>query len=91
VGAVERLRPRVDLALSAIMHQGGTPVDPRDAGFDVAGTFAVESFAAWLPELGGKLANPEYRELLLAAIRKVVQDLPLLGISPHFMTVGRRS
>lgn len=61
-----------------------------EAGFQVIGTYAIESFAAWLPELGNKLENPEYLELLLTTIRKIEQDRPLLGVSPHLMTIGRK-
>jgi ubiquinone/menaquinone biosynthesis C-methylase UbiE len=64
--------------------------EAAEAGFEVIGTYAVEGFGAWLPGLGEKLADPEYRDLLLATLRTVERDRSILGVSPHLITVGQK-
>ncbi len=44
-----------------------------------------------LPDLSDRLADPAYRDLVLMAVRTVERDRTLLGVSPHFITVGKRS
>jgi SAM-dependent methyltransferase len=62
-----------------------------DAGFALEAVLAVEGPAAFHDELEGWLADPERRELLLRAIRRVEAEPSLLGASSHLLAVGLRA
>jgi SAM-dependent methyltransferase len=60
----------------------------RDAGFDLAGLFAIEGVGEWLPNVDDWLDDPERRAALLRAIARVETEPSLLGASPHLLAVG---
>lgn len=62
----------------------------REAGFALAGIFAVEGPGAFVPDFGKRWANAGSRERLLDLVRRVEREPALLGASPHLLAVGRR-
>jgi SAM-dependent methyltransferase len=60
----------------------------RDAGFSLAALLAVEGVGQWLADFDDWLDDPERREVLLRAIRRVEAEPSLLGASPHLLAVG---
>jgi SAM-dependent methyltransferase len=59
------------------------------AGFGVDGVIAVEGPASFLRDEGWWLDDPERRERLLEAIRRVEHEPSVLGASAHLLAVGR--
>ncbi|MFF4501100.1 class I SAM-dependent methyltransferase [Streptomyces sp. NPDC001401] len=69
---------------------GEVPPEFADAGLTAEGQYGVEG-VVWL--MGGVeewLDDPERREVVLAATRRVESEPTLLGASGHLLTVGRR-
>lgn len=67
------------------------PGEFTEAGLEPEGQYGVEG-VAWL--MGGVeewLDDPEHREAVLAATRRIESEPSLLGASGHVLTVGRRS
>lgn len=67
------------------------PGEFTEAGLEPGGQYGVEG-VAWL--MGGVeewLDDPERREAVLAATRRIESEPSLLGASGHVLTVGRRS
>lgn len=62
-----------------------------DAGFELTAVLAVEGPAAFHDQLEDWLADPERRELLLRAIRRVEAEPSLLGASSHLLAIGVRA
>jgi ubiquinone/menaquinone biosynthesis C-methylase UbiE len=62
----------------------------RDAGFRLRGTFAVEGFVWWVPELSKKWRDPIFRRHLLSFLRTTEEEPSLLGMGPHIICVGIR-
>ena len=60
------------------------------AGLAVEKILSIESFAACVPDMDVKIQDPEYRKILLPAIRLVESEKSLLGIGPHIMGIGRK-
>jgi SAM-dependent methyltransferase len=76
---------------TAFFHQPGElGVEVREAGFALAGLFAVEGPAAFVPEFARRWADPRARERLLDLVRRVEREPALLGASPHLLAVGQR-
>jgi ubiquinone/menaquinone biosynthesis C-methylase UbiE len=71
-------------------HPEELSAEVRDAGFTLAGLFAVEGPAAFLPGFRGRWEKPQDRERILGLLRRVEGEPALLGVSPHLMAVGRR-
>jgi len=61
----------------------------RNAGFETVGVLAVEGPASWLPDESAWLLDPERRERLLRAVRRVEAEPSLLGASAHLLAVAR--
>ena len=61
-----------------------------DAGLRPHAVLAVEGPGGVLPDVGERLADPDRRERLLAAIRRVEAEPSLLGASPHLLAVAHR-
>jgi ubiquinone/menaquinone biosynthesis C-methylase UbiE len=61
-----------------------------DAGFAVELLLGIEGPGAWLPDVDQWLDDPERREVLLRAVRRVETEPALLGASPHLLVVARR-
>lgn len=60
------------------------------AGFTVLDVVAVQG-PGWLATgLEKRMADPEARERLLALVRKLEREPSLIGVSQHFMVVGRK-
>lgn len=76
---------------SAYLHR---PDELRDeleaADFEVTSLVAIEGPAAFLGDVGERLADRHQRDILLSSIRAVEAVPELVGVSPHFVAVGRR-
>jgi hypothetical protein len=59
------------------------------AGFALEALVAVEGVGYYATDPGARLDDPERRERLLRAIRRVEAEPALLGASPHLLAVGR--
>jgi ubiquinone/menaquinone biosynthesis C-methylase UbiE len=71
-------------------HPDELAAEVKDAGFDLAGLFAVEGPGAFLPDFQARWADEAARERLLGLLRRVEREPALLGASPHILAVGRR-
>jgi hypothetical protein len=61
-----------------------------EAGLRLEALLAVEGPAWLLADIGERLADPDRRETVLAAIRRVEAEPSLLGASAHLLAVARR-
>lgn len=64
------------------------------AEFEAAGlrhlqTLAVEGPAAYIPRVVEQWNDPEWREQVLAALRRIEDKPALLGASPHLLAIGQ--
>jgi SAM-dependent methyltransferase len=76
---------------TAFFHQPGElSAEVREAGFALAGLFAVEGPGALVPDFRKRWEDPKARERLLDLVRRVEGEPALLGASPHLLAVGRR-
>jgi ubiquinone/menaquinone biosynthesis C-methylase UbiE len=76
---------------TAFFHvPGELEAEVREAGFAVAGVFAVEGPGAFVPDFARRWAEPAARARLLDLVRRVESEPSLLGASPHLLAVGRR-
>jgi len=62
----------------------------RGSGLRSEGVLAVTGFGWLLPGLTSKLADPVFRDLLLNNLRTVESRPELMGVSSHFMAIGRK-
>lgn len=60
------------------------------AGFSSEGVYAVEGCIWFCPALQEKWDIPESRERLLRLVRMTEREGSMLGISPHFLALGRK-
>ena len=81
---------RPDWFTTAFFHR---PEELRDevqeAGFALDALLAVEGPGSVLPEVNEWLDDPQRRELLLRAIRRVETEPSVLGASAHLIAVAR--
>jgi ubiquinone/menaquinone biosynthesis C-methylase UbiE len=79
-----------DFFTTAYFHlPGELGTEVREAGFALAGPFAVEGPGAFVPGFARRWADPTARERLLDLVRRVEREPALLGASPHLLAVGR--
>ena len=82
---------RSDWFTTAYLH---LPDELRDevaaAGFGVAACVGVEGPGAFLPDVDAWLDDPQRRDVLLRAIRRVEAHPSLLGASPHILVIATR-
>jgi SAM-dependent methyltransferase len=80
-----------DFFTTAFFHRPGELAEElREAGFALAGLFAVEGPGAFVPDFRRRWEEPGSRERLLDLVRRVEREPALLGASPHLLGVGRR-
>jgi ubiquinone/menaquinone biosynthesis C-methylase UbiE len=60
------------------------------SGWQFEKSISIESFGGLIPGVEEKLSRPEYRELLLDAIREIETDQTISGIGAHLMGIGRK-
>jgi len=70
-------------------HPDELAAEVRDAGFSLAGLFAVEGPGAFLPAFRARWEDEGDRERLLGLLRRVEREPTLIGVSPHLLAVGR--
>jgi SAM-dependent methyltransferase len=76
---------------TAFFHQPGElGLEVREAGFTLAGLFALEGPGALVPDFRRRWDDPVARQRLLDLVRRVEREPALLGASPHLLAVGRR-
>jgi len=76
---------------TAFFHQPGElGVELGEAGFALAGLFALEGPGALVPDFRQRWNDPAARRRLLDLVRRVESEPALLGVSPHLLAVGRR-
>ena len=61
-----------------------------EVGFHVEKLVAVTSFGHIIPGLDNKLKDENFRELLLKTIRLVETDAAIMGVSSHFIGIGKK-
>lgn len=82
---------RSDWFTTAYFHRPGELADEvRDAGLGLEALLAVEGPGWKLPDLGAWLDDPERREVLMRALRRVEAEPSMLGASSHLLAVARR-
>jgi ubiquinone/menaquinone biosynthesis C-methylase UbiE len=82
---------KADFFTTAFFHQPAElAAEVREAGFALAGLFAVEGPGAFVPDFRRRWGDPESRARLLDLVRRVERESALLGVSPHLLAAGRR-
>ena len=71
-------------------HPEGLRKEILSAGLQLVALVGVEGPAAWLPDIAAWLDDPDRREVLLEAIRRVESEPTLLGASAHLIAVAAR-
>jgi hypothetical protein len=66
------------------------PGEFSDAGLVPEGQYGLEGVAWLMGGIEDWLDDPERREVVLAATRRIESEPALLGASGHLLTVGRR-
>ena len=61
-----------------------------EGGFELTGKHAIEGCLWITPELNAKWEDPDRRARLLEILHASEKDETMLGISPHFIIVGRK-
>ena len=61
-----------------------------DGGFEVLGKHAVEGCLWITPDLNSKWDDPDKRSRLLDIVHASETDNSMMGISPHFMIIGKK-
>ena len=61
-----------------------------EAGFIFKDLIAVESFGCTIPEVDKKIQDKNYRNELLNTIKLVEKEPSLMGISNHYMGIGKK-
>ena len=61
-----------------------------ESGFTCEKLIAIESFGWLIPEFIKKWAEKDYRPLLLEMIRRVEDNNDLIGLSAHFLAIGKK-
>ena len=76
---------------TAYLHRPGDfEAEVREAGFDLIGVLAVEGPGENVRDLDAWLDDPDKRETLLRAIRRVEAEPTMIGASPHLLALARR-
>ena len=65
-------------------------VEMENAGFETVNSHAVEGCVWFTPCLEEKWEDRENRERLLEIIHMTEHDPEMMGMSPHFLVVGRK-
>ena len=60
------------------------------AGFIFDKIISVTSFAWMIPDLSEKLNDEKYRNILMETLQHIEVDSSIMGISSHFMGIGRK-
>jgi ubiquinone/menaquinone biosynthesis C-methylase UbiE len=71
-------------------HPGELSAEVREAGFTVAGLYAVEGPGAFVPGFAERWKDPKSRDRLLDLLRRIEREPALLGVSPHLLAVGQK-
>jgi SAM-dependent methyltransferase len=80
-----------DFFTTAFFHlPGDLGAEAREAGFTLAGLFAVEGPGAFVADFRRRWQDPGARARLLDLLRRVEREPALLGASPHLLAVGRK-
>ena len=66
------------------------PGEFTETGLTVEGQYGVEGLAWLMGGIEGWLDDPDRREIVLAATRRIESEPTLLGTSGHVLTAGRR-
>lgn len=61
-----------------------------EAGFNQIGVFAVEGPGQLVADIDERMSEPVKRAQFLDLIRKVEQEITLLGLSSHFVVVAEK-
>ena len=90
----EHIRPEEYpyVVANAYFHTiGGLRDEVREAGFEVTESVAVEGCSWITPDIAGKWKDDNRRERILAIIRATEHEETMMGISPHFIVVARKT
>jgi hypothetical protein len=71
-------------------HPGELSAEVREAGFTLAGLYAVEGPGAFVPGFAERWKDPKARDRLLDLLRRIEREPALLGASPHLLAVGQK-
>jgi hypothetical protein len=62
----------------------------EDAGLTLVDLLPVEGMAEWIPDIAGRLADPEKRALLLELLERTEREPAILGATSHLLAIARR-
>jgi ubiquinone/menaquinone biosynthesis C-methylase UbiE len=71
-------------------HPDDLVAEVADAGLTDVVRYGIEGPGAWLHGLDQQLEDPEQRELILMAARRLETEPTMAGVSPHLLAVGYR-
>jgi ubiquinone/menaquinone biosynthesis C-methylase UbiE len=89
----EHIRPATypRIIADAYFHTPGELEEElKEGGFETCGKHAVEGCLWITPELNAKWEDPVRRARLLEIIHASEKDETMMGISPHFLVIGRK-
>ena len=61
-----------------------------DAGLRLVDLLPVEGMAEWIPDVTGRLADPDKRALLLELLERTEREPAILGATAHLLAIARR-
>ncbi len=70
-------------------HPAELAAEIRSAGLLVEGVYGIEGPGWVLPDVGGRMADPERREFLLRVARMLETEPSVIGCSAHLLAVAR--
>lgn len=76
---------------NAYFHQPDELKDEiEESGIKCLGILPVEGLGNSIPQVEKRIQNEEYKEKLLNTIRKTEKESSILGVSSHFLGIGRK-
>ena len=69
-------------------HPDEVAPEVEAAGLAMRGLLGVEGISFWIPHLEGSWDDPERREVIVEAARRIEGEATLLGLGPHLLAVA---
>ena len=72
-------------------HPDDLVAEAADAGLTDVSRYGIEGPGAWLHDLGEQFEDPDRREIILGAARRLESEPTMAGVSAHLLLVGYRA
>lgn len=71
-------------------HHYNLRTEIEEAGIHCEKIISVEGFGLFVPDVEKKLLNERYKQKLLFNLKELEEDLTIIGMSPHYLAIGRK-